>query len=126
MRTIKSMLLSIAQVGLLFLLSMGMNVVANALHLPIPGTILGIIILFILLKTEVVKLSWIELGGNWLLAELLLFFIPSAVGVMKYIPILENQGLRILVVVIISTFIVMLTSGLTATRITKRKERGLS
>lgn len=126
MHIIKKMLLSVAQVGLLFLLSVGMNVVADALHLPIPGTILGIIVLFLLLKTEIIKLSWIELGGNWLLAELLLFFIPSAVGVMKYIPILESQGLRILIVVILSTFIVMLSSGLTAMRITQRKEREVS
>ncbi|MNJ66390.1 holin-like protein [compost metagenome] len=51
-----------------------------------------------------------------------MFFVPSAVGVMKYIPLLESDGVRILIVVIASTFIVMLSSGLIASRITKRKE----
>ncbi|WP_110930868.1 CidA/LrgA family holin-like protein [Paenibacillus bouchesdurhonensis] len=113
---------SVLQVILLFFISIVMNQIAELLHLPIPGSILGIIIIFALLKTNVIKLTWIEKGANLLLAELLLFFIPSAVGIMKYIPLLESDGVRILVVVISSTFIVMLSSGLIASKITKRKE----
>lgn len=116
----------ILQVSILFFVSIAMNAIAELLHLPIPGSILGIAVLFLLLKTKVVKLSWIEKGANWLLAELLLFFIPSAVGVMQYIPLLESEGLRILVVVVASTVIVMVSSGLIASRIGKRKERHTS
>ncbi|WP_230202442.1 CidA/LrgA family holin-like protein [Paenibacillus ihumii] len=114
--------MSAVQVVLLFFISIAMNWLAELLHLPIPGSILGIIVIFALLKMNMIKLTWIEQGANLLLAELLLFFIPSAVGIMKYIPLLESDGLRILVVVISSTFIVMLSSGLIASRITKRKE----
>ncbi|ECH9276557.1 CidA/LrgA family holin-like protein [Salmonella enterica subsp. enterica] len=105
---------------------MALNKVAELLHLPIPGSILGIALLFTLLKTGVVKLKWIERGANWLLAELLLFFVPSAVGVMQYIPLLESEGVRILIVVILSTVIVMACSGLIASRIEKRKEGRIS
>ncbi len=114
------------QVAILILISIAMNFLAEWLHLPIPGSILGIIVLFALLKMNVIKLSWIEQGANWLLAELLLFFIPAAVGVMKYIPLLEHDGVRILIVVISSTVIVMVSSGLIASKITKRRERKLS
>lgn len=112
----------VLQIAVLILFSLGMNSLAQALHLPIPGSILGIVILFALLKTGVIKLAWIEQGANWLLAELLLFFIPAAVGVMKYIPLLEHDGVRILTVVILSTLTVMVSSGLIASRIAKRKE----
>ncbi|MCM3700896.1 CidA/LrgA family protein [Paenibacillus macerans] len=111
------------QVAILFLFTFAMNEIAKLLHLPIPGSILGIFVLFTLLKTNIVKLAWIEQGANWLLAELLLFFIPSAVGIMKYMPLLESEGVRILIVVIFSTLIVMISSGLVASRISKRKER---
>ncbi|MDU5950118.1 MAG: CidA/LrgA family holin-like protein, partial [Paenibacillus macerans] len=110
------------QVAILFLFTFVMNEVAKLLHLPVPGSILGIFVLFVLLKTNIVKLAWIEQGANWLLAELLLFFIPSAVGIMKYMPLLESEGVRILIVVIFSTLIVMISSGLVASRISKRKE----
>lgn len=116
----------IFQIAILFFISLAMNYIAQWLHLPIPGSILGIFVLFALLKTGVIKLDWIEQGANWLLAELLLFFIPAAVGVMKYIPMLEHDGVRIMVVVIFSTLIVMISSGLIASRISKRKERRLS
>ncbi len=111
------------QVAGFMLLSTLMSQLAKLAHIPIPGSILGIAVVFILLETGVLKLEWIELGANWLLAELLLFFIPAAVGVMNYFTVLEADGFRILAVVLLSTVLVMAGSGLTATLISSRKER---
>lgn len=111
------------QVAGFMLLSTLMSQLAELAHIPIPGSILGIAVVFILLETGVLKLEWIELGANWLIAELLLFFIPAAVGVMNYFTVLEADGFRILAVVLLSTVLVMAGSGLTATLISSRKER---
>jgi len=111
------------QVAGFMLLSLGMDRIAQWLDWGIPGSILGIVVVFILLETKILRLEWIELGANWLLAELLLFFIPAAVGIMKYFPMLEADGLQILFVVVFSTIIVMVSSGLTAGFISSRKER---
>lgn len=113
----------ILQVAALMAFSMLMNFIASWLHLGVPGSIIGILVLFILLETNIIRLEWIDIGAKWLLAELLLFFVPAAVGVMKYIPMLQTDGLRILLVVLISTFIVMASTGLMASRISKRKEK---
>ncbi len=118
----KKMLLAAIQVAGLMGFSLFMNRLAVWMHLPIPGSILGIFVLFLLLQFRIVKLEWVELGASWLLAELLLFFIPAAVGVMNYIPLLEQDGIRILAVVILSTLIVMVSSGLLAGTLSKRKE----
>lgn len=118
-----NMLKGTLQVAGFMLLSLGMDQLATWLNIGIPGSILGIVVLFILLETKVLRLEWIELGANWLLAELLLFFIPAAVGIMKYFPMLEAEGLQILAVVLFSTVIVMASSGLTAGFISSRKER---
>lgn len=118
-----NMLKGTLQVAGFMLLSLGMDQLAAWLNIGIPGSILGIIVVFILLETKVLRLEWIELGANWLLAELLLFFIPAAVGIMKYFPMLEAEGLQILAVVLFSTVIVMVSSGLTAGFISSRKER---
>lgn len=118
----KKALLAVIQVAGLMGFSLLMNRLAVWMHLPIPGSILGIFVLFALLQFRIVKLEWIELGANWLLAELLLFFIPAAVGVMNYIPLLEQDGIRILAVVILSTLMVMVSSGLLAGALSKRKE----
>ncbi|MGG4108702.1 CidA/LrgA family holin-like protein [Paenibacillus lautus] len=118
-----NMLKGTLQVAGFMLLSLGMDQLAAWLNIGIPGSILGIVVLFILLEIKVLRLEWIELGANWLLAELLLFFIPAAVGIMKYFPMLEAEGLQILAVVLFSTVIVMVSSGLTAGFISSRKER---
>ncbi|WP_411344156.1 CidA/LrgA family protein [Paenibacillus sp. WLX1005] len=113
----------ILQVAVLMGFSQLLNLLVNWLHLPVPGSILGIAILFILLQSGVIKLEWVDIGASWLLAELLLFFIPSAVGVMNYIPMLEQDGVRIMAIVIFSTMLVMASSGLLAAIMSKRKER---
>ncbi|MDQ1236135.1 holin-like protein [Paenibacillus sp. SORGH_AS306] len=119
----KNIMKGILQVAVLMGFSELLNVLVRWLHLPVPGSIIGIAIVFILLQTKVIKLEWVELGANWLLAELLLFFIPSAVGIMNYIPMLEHDGVRIVVIVILSTILVMVSSGLLAGTMAKRKER---
>ena len=62
--------------------------------LPIPALMVGLLLLLASLLLGIVKLEWIEQGGNWLLAELLLFFIPSAVGIVNYDELLSWQGVE--------------------------------
>ncbi|NMO94468.1 CidA/LrgA family protein [Paenibacillus lemnae] len=120
----KNILKGLLQVAGLMLFSLGMDQAAQWLQIPVPGSILGIAVLFILLETGILRLQWIELGASWLLAELLLFFIPAAVSIMKYFSLFESDGISILLVVCISTVVVMTSSGLIATFISKkRKER---
>ena len=114
---------SLVQVILLCVFSLGMSQLVNWLHLKIPGSILGMFILFILLQTKIIRIEWIELGANWLLAELLLFFIPSAVGIIKYKSVLINDGIYVTLVIVLSTAVVMACTGLTAKKIAERKEQ---
>ncbi|KEP26268.1 holin [Bacillus zhangzhouensis] len=107
----------------LFVFAKLMNALAAFLHLRIPGTILGILVIFLLLHFNIIKLKWIELGAVWLLGELLLFFIPSAVGVIDYGKLLSQSGTSIVLVVLLSTFVVMLSTGMMTQMIAKRKER---
>ncbi|WP_342563420.1 CidA/LrgA family holin-like protein [Paenibacillus sp. FSL R7-0345] len=119
----KKLIIGLLQVAGLTVFSMLINTLTPLLHLPLPGSIIGMLILFLLLETGVVRLSWVEVGASWLLAELLLFFIPSAVGVMKYTNLLEVNGLQVLAVVLVGTFAVMAGSGLLTGAIYKVKER---
>ncbi|MCE3203790.1 CidA/LrgA family holin-like protein [Paenibacillus sonchi] len=119
----KKLGLGLLQVAGLTVFSMLINVLTPFLHIPIPGSIIGMILLFLLLESGIIRLNWVEAGASWLLAELLLFFIPSAIGVMKYSKLLESDGLQVLAVVIVGTFAVMASSGLLTGAISKAKER---
>ncbi|WCK53792.1 CidA/LrgA family protein [Aneurinibacillus sp. Ricciae_BoGa-3] len=115
----KKIIKGISQIGILIIISFLGSMISNALHLAIPGSIIGMFILFGLLQTGVLKLNWVEMGAGWLLAELLLFFIPSAVGIIQYKQLMIEQGSKFLLVIAISTFVVMAATGLWAEFVSK-------
>ncbi|KAB7673068.1 CidA/LrgA family holin-like protein [Bacillus sp. B1-b2] len=92
-------------------------------HVPLPSSMIGLLLLFILLLLHVVKLEWVEKGAAWLLAELLLFFIPSAVGIVNYDEIFNLKGIETILLIIISTFIVMGATGYIAEYIFNRSRK---
>ncbi|WP_438447272.1 CidA/LrgA family holin-like protein [Gorillibacterium sp. sgz5001074] len=120
----KKLALGTLQVGFFILFSRLMNGLASWLDLPVPGGILGIVVLFLLLQTKVIKLEWIDIGAKWLLAEMLLFFIPPAVGMMEYGDLIRQSGLQLLAAVTGSVLVVMVGSGLIADRMAGRKGAG--
>ncbi|MFF2480505.1 CidA/LrgA family protein [Paenibacillus sp. NPDC058071] len=114
---------TIAQVLLLIALSKLSDAIAEWLPISIPGSVIGIALLFALLRLRIVHLSWIDAGASFLLAEMLLFFIPSTVGILNYKGLIATNGPAILLTIILSTTAVMACTGLVAERLEKRKGR---
>jgi len=52
-------------------------------------------------------LSWVRAGARWLLAEMLLFFVPAVVAVVNYAQLLMVDGWRIFAVIALSTMMVL-------------------
>lgn len=110
------------QISLIFIFSFLGNCVTSGLKLNLPGTIPGIAFLFILLKFKIIRLEWVETGANWLLAQLLLFFIPSAVGLIQYKTLFVSKGISLVIVIVISTGLVMAISAMLTEKIVQRKK----
>ena len=88
-----------------------------------PSAMVGLLLLFLSLLLGIVKLEWVEQGGNWLLAELLLFFVPSAVGIVNYDDMLSWQGFMSVLLIGLSTFIVIGSTAFIAEKLNNWKER---
>ena len=56
----------------------------NWLRLPLPANIVGMLLLLALIMLRVMPLDWVKAGSSWLLAEMLLFFVPAVVAVVNY------------------------------------------
>ncbi|WP_041580407.1 CidA/LrgA family protein [Bacillus sp. 1NLA3E] len=97
--------------------------IKNLITIPIPASMVGLILLLIALSLKIVKLEWVEKGGNWLLAELILFFIPSAVGIVNYDEIVSWQGVKTVLLIGLSTFIVIGVTAYTADMSDKIRKR---
>ncbi|RFU64863.1 CidA/LrgA family protein [Peribacillus glennii] len=99
-------------------------VIKQLLQIPIPASMIGLLLLLAALMLKIVKLEWLERGANWLLSELLLFFIPSAVGIVNYDEILSWQGAEAVLLIGISTFIVMGTTAFVSEKLDHKERRG--
>lgn len=113
--------IGIIQIAILYVFSVAGNYLAEALHLSFPGSLIGMGLLFLLLRLRIFPYRWVVIGGNWLLTELLLFFIPSVVAVIQYEDLIHEAGLEFLFIILIGTIIVMISSGLTAELIMQYK-----
>ena len=97
--------------------------ISQVLSLPIPGNILGMIILLVLLWTKVVKLDQIETISNFLLDHLAFFFIPAGVGLMTSVGIIKDSWLKLIVVCIVTTIIIIASTGLIVQYITRKNAK---
>jgi holin-like protein len=97
---------------------------ARRLHAPLPGSVLALGLLLALLALRVVPARSLQRGADWLLAEMLLFFIPAVMAVRQHLPLVRAEGGRILLVILAGTVLVMLTTGLLVELMWRRGGRG--
>lgn len=112
----------LAQIALLCGLFLGCEWVCARFALPLPGNVLGILVLWILLASGVIRLRWVEQGADWLLSHLSLFFVPAVIAVVPLWPSLRGSLVAIGLVMILSTLLVMLFTGWVAQSL--RADRG--
>ena len=77
----------------------------------IPGSIIGMILLFILLKYKVVKLENINEISNFFLDNMAIFFIPAGVSLIKSLDLISDNVFVLLIRIFVSTIIVMYVTG---------------
>ena len=119
---VKSIVIFILQLFVLWLLNELASLIVQSLHLPIPGNVLGMILLFILLLTGIIKLNWIDQASSFLLKHLVFFFIPITVGIMTLGPMLLQNGLSLIVILIISAVLGIVVTGGSAQLLAKKRE----
>ena len=60
------------------------SILQSLFKLPVSGAVIGLFIVLTGLLTGFFKLEWIKSGSDFILGELVLFFIPCFVGLIKY------------------------------------------
>lgn len=101
------------QTAVLWLINLGASAVVAWCHVPVPGTVLGLILLFALLCSGIARASWFEPAATLLVKHFALFFIPITVGLMSMGPLFALHGVGILVVLAASAAVGMAVCGLT-------------
>ena len=95
----------------------------DVFNLPLPGNVLGMVILFLLLCFKVIKVEQIKTTANFFLDHLAFFFIPAGVGLISSFDVIKFIWIQLLIVCLITTIVTMVTTGKIVQMISKVKER---
>ena len=118
----KSGIFIILQLFLLWAINSLGYFIVDFLHLPIPGNVMGLIILFILLVTNVIPIHWIEQASSLLIKHLAFFFIPIAVGLMALGAVFLNSGISLFISMFISIVLGIFLTGIVSQSVSHKKE----
>lgn len=83
------------------------NQLVERLALPIPAGVVGLVVLVLLLLVRVVPERAVLAGSSWLLGDLLLFFIPPVVSVIKYWVLIREDGAMMISTLVLGTLVVL-------------------
>lgn len=97
------------------------NLISTLLPFSIPGSIVGMLILFILLALQIVPAHWAQPGCSILLKNMTILFVPIGVGIMNYYDLLSQQMIPILVSCVVSTLIVMIVVAISSNYVHKER-----
>ena len=86
---------------------------ARALHLPLPGPVLGMVLMLGLLVAYPPLLQTLRATAQGILMHLSLLFVPAGVGVVGHISTLGDQTAAILLAVVGSTIAAIAAGALT-------------
>ncbi|ARD49502.1 CidA/LrgA family protein [Sporosarcina sp. P33] len=114
------LIVTLVQAAFLYILFLTGEFLRTWLSIPLPGSIIGLLLLWALLAVKIVPLRWVEKGAYVFLSTLPLYLIPATVGVMDYGHVFAGKGSLLIVITIISTFITMAAASLVSQSIAKR------
>ena len=84
--------------------------IVHVLGLPLPGGVLGMVVVLALLWSGRLEIGWLRRGMSSLLDHMVLFFVPAMMGVLHHRELFGAMGLKILAVIVINALAVMMTT----------------
>lgn len=99
------------------------DVIQHSFSLPVSGSILGLLLLFVCLLTGIIRPQWIEIGTGFFQKYMPIFFIPSTVGIMNYLELFTGKGLMLIPIVVVSSMITLAFAAASSYFVVRRREK---
>lgn len=81
---------------------------------PVPAPVWGLLILYFLLTTKIVKLHQVEQMSTFLISIIGFLFVPSGVQLYTHLDIIKSDGIMLIIAIIISTIVLLVVISYTA------------
>jgi len=125
----------LASLSLILLCQLIGEVIVRSLGLPLPGPVLGLLLLLLMLlardRFAIIALGplrneGVENASKGLLSHLSLLFVPAGVGVVQKLDLLAAHGIAIILILGLSVIVTLLATVVTfrlVSRLLSREER---
>lgn len=101
------------QVGLMLAFWFAGQSIVRLTGLPVPGGVVGMLAVLLLFATRWLSVLSMRRGAEWLIGDMVLFFVPAVLAVLDHRELLGVVGLKVLGVILCSTIAVLGVTGLT-------------
>ena len=101
----------IAQILILWIFYFVGQVIVNWTGIFIPSSIIGLLLLWICLMTDIIKVEYIKDGASFMILYLTLFYIPATVGLIEYPELLRLEEILLIVAIFISSAVTLVITG---------------
>jgi len=98
------------------------EIFVRLLGLPVPGPVIGMLLLFVVLRTRPAIPEVVDKAATGLLQHLSLLFVPAGVGVMLHFGRLADEWPAIVVALIVSTILAIGVTAVTMRALIRRGE----
>jgi holin-like protein len=105
----------IKQFTIIFFICLIGNYISTLLPFVFPGNIIALILLFFLLEKNIIREKSINIVGDFLLTNMGLFFIPSAIGIMTNYKAISSIFFKFTLIIVFSTIFTFFVSSKTVT-----------
>ena len=113
----------IKQLTILVILSLVSEFLGAIIPLPVPASVYGIVITFILLETKILPLSAIEETSRYMITIMPIMFIPPAIRLLDLWDVVKPIWLSCTFIAAITTFAIMFVSGRVTQAVIRHSEK---
>ena len=114
----------IYQIGIIFALCWVSEIIEAFLRFAFPGSVIGMIRLFIVLAFRVLKVEHIREKSDFLLSNMAFFFIPAGVSIINYFDVLKGNVGKLLLICFLTTILTFATTAWTIRGVLRLQNRG--
>ena len=97
--------------------------ISKTTGIPVPGSVIGLILFFLSLQFKIIKLEGVEKTSNFLTDNLAILFIPAGVAIISNFNKIKNIWVLLAIICFVSTIISLIFVGRLTQHLIKRGEK---
>lgn len=111
------------QIGIVFVLCFAGEGISGILPFAFPGSVISMILLFLLLLCKVIKIEHLKEKTDFMLQNMAFFFIPAGVGLINYYDVMKGSIVPLLFICLITTVLTFAAAAFTVSAVIKLQNK---